>query len=55
MKRKGFLIQKLFGLVLLGISVLYFLGFVGEGDITPVFLFAPLGLYMVFTKTTVWF
>lgn len=56
MKHKsGFVFQKLFGLLLLGLSVLYFLGYVGEGDITPVFLLAPMGLYLLFTKTTVWF
>ena len=54
MSRKGKLVcQKLFGLVCLAVSVFYFVGFVGENDITPVFLLAPLGLYLVFTKEIV--
>ena len=56
MSRKVKLVyQKVLGLLCLVLSVFYITGFVGEGDITPVFLFAPMGLYLLLTKTTVWF
>ena len=51
MSRKVKLVyQKVLGLLCLVLSAFYIAGFVGEGDITPLFLLVPLGLYLTFTR-----